>query len=305
MSRVAQVLLVGALIVVGYAGRELRLVVFQQHQDSQRYEDIYYLPPADWLPVLSAGFRAAAADLIWCRSLVYFGEQLVHRGAVKYAFDYTDAVLALDPDFRAAYEWIATAALYKPTDVSLADGQRAAAYLKRALVRWPSDGQLHWRYGSVLRFELAPMLPLGAEKDRLIAEATPHLATAASLGAGPPWLALNSSSLLLRLGKTEQAIRHLEEVYGTVQDDMAKKRIEEELAQLRSHAFVEALKTANAEFEQSRRASYPYLTRGLYFLVGDKQERAWATQVAQRFMPPVQAFVATPDEAADSDQPAQ
>src|SRR5688572_25124694 len=143
MSRLAQLLLVGALIVAGYAGRSLRLLVFRQHQDSQRYEDIYYLPPADWLPVLSAGFRAAAADLIWCRSLVYFGEQLIQRGAVKYAFDYTDAVLALDPDFRAAYEWIATATLYKPTDVAFADGQRAATYLKRALVRWPNDGQLH------------------------------------------------------------------------------------------------------------------------------------------------------------------
>lgn len=302
MSRLAQLLLIGALVVVGYAGRELRLLVFRHHQESQRYEDIYYLPPADWLPVLSGGFRAAAADLIWCRSLVYFGEQLIQRGAVKYAFDYTDAVLALDPDFRSAYEWIATAALYKPTDVSLADGRRAATYLKRALARWPNDGQLHWRYGSVLRFELAPLLREGAEKDRLIAEATPHLATAANLGAGPPWLALNSSSLLLRLGKTEQAIRHLEEVYGTVQDDMAKKRIEEELTQLRSHAFVEALKTANTEFEQNRRASYPYLSRGLFFLVGDKQERSWATQVAQRFMPPLQAFVETYEDAADSSQ---
>lgn len=300
MSRLAQALLLVGLVVVGYVGRELRLVVFQQHQESQRYEDIYYLPPPNWLPVLSAGFQAAAADLIWCRSLVYFGEQLMQRGAVQYAFDYTDAVLALDPDFRSAYEWIATAALYKPTDVSLVDGKRAATYLKRALQRWPNDGQLHWRYGSVLRFELAPLMPKGAEKERMIAEATPHLATAASLGAGPPWLALNSTSLLLRLGKTEQAIRHLEEVYGTVQDDMAKRGIEEELTKLRSQAFVEALKTANAEFEQSRRSSYPYLSRGLFFLVGDKQERTWATQVAQRFMPPVQAFAETPEENPDA-----
>jgi tetratricopeptide (TPR) repeat protein len=295
VSRLKKVLLLGCLAALAYAGRELRLRLFAQHQRAQRYEDVYYLPPANWLPVISAGFRAAGADLIWCRSMVYFGEELMQKGGVKYAFDYTDAVLALDEDFRSAYMWIATAALYRPTAVSVSDGLRAAGYLKRALARWPNDGELHWRYGSVLRFELAPLLPLGPEKERLIALATPHLAAAASLGAGPPWLALNSVSLLKRLGRTEEAIRHLEEVYGTVQDQPTKQRIEEELGRLRSHSFVEALKTANTEFEQQRKASYPYLSPGMFLLVGQPAERLWPERVAHRFI----ASTKTSDEAFD------
>jgi tetratricopeptide (TPR) repeat protein len=285
-ARARQALLIAVIVAAGYFGRELRLVVFEQRQGSLRHEDIYYLPPAQWLPVMSGGFQAALADLIWCKSLVYFGEELLQQGTIRYVFEYTDAVLALDPDFRSAYTWIATAALYQPQETSLDDGLRAAEYLERAIKRWPNDGELHWRYGALLRFELAPSLPSGPRKDALAARAAPHLAIAASLGAGPPWLALNSSSLLQRIGKTEQAIRHLEEVYGTVQDNLTKQRIEEQLAALRSRAFVEALKTANAEFEQRRAASYPYLSPNLFLLVGDKLAERWPALVAARFLSP-------------------
>lgn len=286
MSRAKQALLVACITAAGYLGRELRLAVFDQRQASLQHEELYYLPPAGWLPVMSLGFQAALADLIWCRSLVYFGEELIQQSSVRYVFDYTDAVLALDPDFRSAYTWIATAALYRPRDVSNEDGLRAAEYVRRAIERWPNDGELHWRYGALLRFELAPTLSAGPRKEALIARAAPHLAIAASLGAGPPWLALNSSSLLQRLGQTEQAIRHLEEVYGTVQDDLTKQRIEEQLAALRSRAFVEALKTANAEFEQRREAGYPYLPPSLFLLVGDKLSERWPALVAARFLSP-------------------
>jgi hypothetical protein len=115
----------------------------------------------------------------------------------------------------------------------------------------------------------------------------PHLAIASSLGAGPPWLALNSASLLARVGKKEQAIKHLEEVYGTVQDDATKRQIEQRLSALRSEAFVEALRTANAEFEQARRAAYPYLSPSLFLLVGPRQAELAQQQLADRFLPPV------------------
>ena len=306
MGRAAQVLALSAVVMLGYVTRELRLRAFHAHQASLSYEDRYYLPPARWLPLLSLGFRAALADLIWCRSLVYFGEEMVHKGAVKYAFDYTDAVLALDPDFRAAYVWIGTASLYRTVENSYQDGLRASAYLKRATARWPNDGDLHWRYGAYLRFELAPLLPEGREKDRLIALASPHLTVAASLGAGPAWLALNSSALLERVGQTEQAIRHLEEVYGTVQDEATKAAIEERLTNLRSQAFVAALRAANKEFEEQRRASYPYLTPGLFMLIGPRQSQVWPQLVAGRFLtapPAVDAPGSTGEQDLDTEEP--
>jgi tetratricopeptide (TPR) repeat protein len=298
MRRAQQAVVLLSVLATCYLTRELRLTAFRGHLESQSYEDRYYLPPASWLPLLSAGFGAALADLIWCRSLVYFGEELAHRGQVKFAFEYTDAVLALDPDFRSAYAWISTAVLYRPTDISYDDGLRATSYLKRALARWPNDGELHWRYGSVLRFELAPLLEEGPKKERLIALSAPHLATAASLGAGPAWLSLNSAALLERVGKKEQAIRHLEEVYGTVQDDATKQRIEAQLASLRSQAFVEAMRTANQEFEDARREAYPYVSASLFLLLGERQDKLRRNQLVNRFLSPV-----LEDDSSDSETP--
>jgi len=286
------------LCLLIFVVRELRLGAFAAHHESERYEDIYYLPPASWLPVLSFGYGDALADLIWCRSLVYFGEQLGQQGAVKFAFDYTDAVIALSPDFRQAYRWAAIAALSRPAGTALKDGLRGAAYLEQALRRWPKDGQLHWDYGSLLRFELAPLLPPGAEKDRLLGMAAPHLATAASLGAGPAWLALNSSALLEKLGRNDQAIRHLEEVYGTVQDDSTKRKIEERLASLRSQSFVAALRAATEGFEQSRADSYPYLDPGLFLLVGPRSDAGWLELVSRGFLSRDETLVDEEEPAA-------
>jgi len=267
-------LLSTASVVVALAlgVRTLRLDAFAQHKAGQHYEDAYYLPNAAWLPVLSLGFRQALADLIWCKSLIYFGEELGHRGQVQYVFAYTDAVLALDPSFRSAYVWVATAAIYRPVAVSLENGLRAARYLERATQRWPNDGQLQWDYGSLLRFELAPLEPDRAKKRSLLERAAPHLEAAARLGAGPPWLALNNAELLNKLGRTEQAIHQLEELRGTVQDEEVKRDIERKLEQLRRETYVQAMQVADEEFEQARARSYPFLSPGLFLWVGDKPE---------------------------------
>jgi hypothetical protein len=222
--------------------------------------------------VLSLGYRQALADLIWCRSLVYFGEDIAQRGKVKYVFEYTDAILALDPDFRPAYRWIPTAAIYRPIDLDITQGLRAAEYLKRALRRWPEDWELHWDYGSLLRFELAPLERDAARKRVLLERAAPHISAAALHGAGPPWLALNSVELLNKLGHVQRTIRHLEELQETVQDEEVKREVQARLHALRSQEAYEAVRTAEQQFSDEHQRSYPYLSPGLFLFVGERHD---------------------------------
>jgi hypothetical protein len=267
----------GSLIALACAAalclplRALRLRSLAAYRSGQHYEDVYYLPSPAALGVLSLGFRQALADLLWCKSLVYFGDEVLHNGQVQYVFQYTDAVLALDPDFQRPYGWIATAALYRPARPSIKDGLRAAEYLERALKRWPNDGELHWDYGSLLRFELAPLEQDPLKKHALLERAAPHLELAARLGAGPPWLALNSAELLEKLGRTEQAIRHLQDMRAATHDADLQREIDQKLQHLQVRSYQEAMRTADEEFERVRLQSYPYLSEGLFFWLGAKQ----------------------------------
>lgn len=292
-----------ALVLVGLASaaRGTRLVAVESHRGAQRYEDVYYLPMAHLLPLLSLGYRDALAVLIWCKSLVYFGEEIGHEGEVQHVFDYTDAVLALDPDFRSAYRWVATAAIYRPVAVSIDSGLRAAGYLERAVKRWPHDGELRWDYGSLLRFELAPLETDPARKRALLEKAAPHLEAAARMGAGPPWLAINSVDLMNKLGRTEQAIRHLEELRHTVRDPQVKSEIEERLQGLRAQTYAEAARSAEAQFERTWQSSYPYLSPGLFLFVGERMLGEASGASAAGAWPRVDAGSGAPSGRAEQD----
>jgi len=250
--------------------RELRLRAHDQFRATQRYEDVYYVPPPEWLPVLSLGHREALADLLWLKALVYFGEELSHRGEVRHAFDYAEAIAHLDPYFKRAYRWIGMAAIYRTGTVTAADARRAADFLERGARIFPDDGELAWDLGATLAYELAPLLHDAREKEEVKTRGIEHLALAARLGAGPPWLALSNAAQLRRLGHAEQAIRHLEEMYATVRDPDTKEQIRLHLEQLRSRAYAEAFVQAHRELEQNRRRDFPYVPPTLYLLLGHR-----------------------------------
>lgn len=296
LSRAAlAVALVSALV----ATRTLRLSAFGLNEKAKRYEDLYFLPNHAWLPVLSLGFRQALADLLWCRTLVYFGEEVSQRGEVRFLFEYADAILELDPDFKAVYRWIGTAALYRPQGATFESGLRAAEYLDRAVRRWPEDGDMHWEYGSLLRFELAPIDKDPVHKRSLLARAAPHLTEAARLGAGPPWLGLSNVAMFNKLGQADRAIRSLEEIYPTITDPEARKEVEQRIAALRSQTFAEVMEAAHAQFTDEHRATYPYLSPTLYLLLRPATPLPpYSTWLADRFVAP-----ATAEEGPLSDTP--
>jgi hypothetical protein len=237
---------------------------------TQTYEDIYYLPPPNWLQVMSLGYRRALADLIWLRALIYFGDEFENRGAVKHVFNYGDSMLALDPDFRRVYGWVGVAGVYTPTGSPLAFIERAIDVLRRGVERFPEDGQLAWDAGATIAYELLPNLRRDdPRRRRLKAEANDYMLAAARLGAGPPWLVLTNATALRKLGQKDRELRHLEEMYAVVRDPSVKTQIEIRLAQLRSEAYAEAFRRANEEFEQRRREEFPYLPSTLYLFVAD------------------------------------
>jgi tetratricopeptide (TPR) repeat protein len=267
----ARLALWGTLIGVSAAalvGDHFRAAAQRQYAATQTYEDVYYLPASDYLVLGSLGYRAALADLIWMKALVYYGEELGHRGDVKHLFRYGDAMLALDPDFKRVYRWVASGAIYRTGTVTATDAERAIQYLERATRRFPDDGELAWDLGANYTFELAPMLSNEAARAAARRKGLDYLETAVQRHAGPPWLVLQTASQLQALGRSEQAIRHLEDVYATASDASVKHAIEQRLMQLRSATYAEAFRRTSEQLEAQRTEDFPYLDASLYLLVG-------------------------------------
>lgn len=253
----------------------LRGRAMEQYLQTQTYEDIYYLPPPAWLQVMSLGYRRALADLIWLRALIYFGDEFENRGAVKHVFNYGESMLALDPDFRRVYRWVGVAGVYTPTGSPPEFIEQAIDVLRRGVERFPEDGQLAWDAGATIMYELLPHLPKDdPDRERLRTEGTEHMMAAARLGAGPDWLVITNASALRKLGEKERELHHLEEMYAMVRDPVVKGQIEVRLSQLRDEAYAEAFRRANEEFEERRKAEFPYLPPTLYFFVADPIESA-------------------------------
>jgi tetratricopeptide (TPR) repeat protein len=266
-SLLAMLLGVGAAAV----GTEHFRAGAQRHfAATQTYEDVYYLPASDYLVLGSLGYRAALADLIWMKALVYYGEELGHRGGVKHLLRYGDAMLALDPDFKRVYRWVASSAIYRTGTVTVADAQNAIRYLERATRRFPDDGELAWELGANYTFELAPMLTDNSARATARQKGLDYLEAAVLRHAGPPWLVLQTASQLQALGRGEQAIRHLEDVYATTSDPSIKRQIERQLTRLRSATYAEALRRTNEELDAARVKDFPYLDPTLYLLVGTR-----------------------------------
>ena len=241
-----------------------------QYLETQRYEDVYYLPPPQWLQVMSLGYRRALADLIWLRALIYFGEEFAHSGAVRHVFKYGDAMIALDPDFERVYRWVGMAGIYTPEGSPLEYLERAIDVLRAGVARFPESGTMAWDAGATIAYELIPLLPTDhPDREALQLESSEHLMAAARLGAGPDWLVLTNVSALGKLGEAERQLRHLEEMYAIVRDPEVKEKIALRLAHLRDEAYAEAFKSANLEFEERRRREFPYLPPSLYFFVAE------------------------------------
>jgi tetratricopeptide (TPR) repeat protein len=252
------------------ASDRLRSAAQQQYAATQTYEDFYYLPPKDYLVLGALGYRASLADLIWLKTLVYYGEELGHRGNVKHLYQYADAMLALDPEFKKVYRWVASSAIYRTGTVTVADAQAAIRYLERGTRRFPDDGELAWDLGANYTYELAPMLATTQEREAARRKGLDYLEAAVLRGAGPPWLVLQTAGELRALGRNEQAIRHLEEAYAVSSDVHVKEQIELQLTRLRSATYAEAFRRSNEELETDRLRDFPYLETTLYLLVGPR-----------------------------------
>jgi hypothetical protein len=284
------------VVTLGLAGDRAREHAQEQYARAQTYEDVYYLPPPNELILFSLGHRSALADLVWMKGLVYFGDEIHHRGNVANLFRYADAVLALDDHFVRVYRWVASGAIYRTGDVTVEDVRQAIRYLERAVRLFPDDPELAWDLGATYAYELVPMLPVGPAREEARRQSLAHLEMAALHGAGPAWLGLQTASQLNSLGRKEQAVQHLQDLYAATSDPAMKEELGRRLATLQTEAYVEAMRAADEELEAKRKRDFPYLKTSLYLVVGPRPPFDGDELLLRRFDPLARASTDSVEE---------
>lgn len=259
---------VGSVLALVYSASLLRVAPAERDREASGYEDRYYLPSTEWLPLFSLGHREALADLIWMRALIYFGDEMVHRGRLRHARAYVRSILALDPDFRRVYHWTGISTFYGPVGATPEDGEDALSIMEEGCARFPDDGELQWETGALYAFELAHLQTDPADRARAQDRGVAHLIRATELGAAPAYAALSNAALLERVGRAKEAASHLEEMYATTTDPELRNEMAAHIEDLRSRAFREGFVEENRRFEDAWGREMPYAPAALYDLVG-------------------------------------
>jgi hypothetical protein len=230
-------------------------------------EDILYLPKVSALKAISLGHQELAATLVFIRALVYFGGELgTKEKRFTWMDNYLDTIVTLDPQFEMAYRWAGSAIMYNGRTITNEAVERANYFLKRGVEHFPHSWQLPWMIGCNYLFEMHTDDPKQkAEWTRMGAD---WIRQAALVGSAPPWASLLAAQIMRKEGQTEAALRYLEEVYLTTNEERTRQEIRTRIMLLRSKADAEGLEQRSKSFIDAWQANFPYAHPDLFVIMG-------------------------------------
>jgi hypothetical protein len=262
------------LAAIGFAAS-----FFLQHKAASALDEVmteddrYYLPPSEWLRVFSLGYTEAAADLIWVKTILYFGEKMTKkkdgRGS-EHLMNYLLSAVDLDPKFRSCYTSGSTLTLFQEHGrVTKRSIHMAFELLQRGIREFPNDGELFFTLGFMHHYEMRRFLP----DDNNDPETAKHLALgryyigrAALMKGAPPYAALLSATLMLQGGMDAAVLEHLKAMLVRETDPTVRAELIEKIrAEVGKAAEKDILETER--LQQAWRREMPYVPYDFYLLL--------------------------------------
>lgn len=258
------VILAGALAITAAQGaRSLARDVQEQAAVEEPYA-----PSPGMAPLLSLGYREAAADLLFFRLVGYFGGTGATSPGVA---GLVEAILAMDPGYYKVYEWGGRAIIAARHGVTNETAERAVAILERGTARYPDDYRIPKLAGEILLFNIKPRDD--AERTALRDRAARLLEAAVRKPDAPADAATLAADLRSKLGQRQRAIDGLREMMLITPDVKVQAQLAEKLAGLEQADAAEVaseLLEARKQFETTWRTERPALPASLYLLIGPR-----------------------------------
>ena len=267
-------LFLGLVPLTGIAEIELHTRTMAARDAAAQQE--FNLPPVSILRASTFGYNELAADLVWVRTINYFTDQLFRSKEMVHIKKYLDTIIALDSQFKEIY-------IYGPSMLLSLRGLKytnrevmsAIEILKQAVEAFPEDWSFPKMLGSYYLFELKGKDT--AEKDSFSRQGAEWIRRAALLGAKEPWLTSLAAKVLSQQGQRELAIRHLQEMYMTTQNDKVRQEIRMRLMALKEEQLASDLSQAGNQFvDRFNKSPLNYIPANLFILLDPRQPEAFS-----------------------------
>ncbi len=231
-------------------------------------QDALYLPRPSALKAMSLGHHELTADLVLMRAIIYFGAQLTGPRNYKWLDNYLDTIVALDPNWRTPYRWAGVATMYDGRQITNEGVLESSHFLEMGVKQFPDDWELAFMIGCNYLFEMRSDDPVEKAKwKRIGGEYVRH---AALVGGAPSWMPLLAATILTQEGEEEAAIRHLEEVYLSSQDQRTREDVKNRLLALHDKFDFARTERARDDFDRALKATLPYAPPDLFVIVGSR-----------------------------------
>jgi hypothetical protein len=231
-------------------------------------DDMLYLPRASALKPMSLGHHELTADLVFVRALIYFGSQFADKKDYRWLDKYLDTIVALDPYWKTPYRWAGVATMYDGRTITNESVMLSNHFLEMGVERFPNDWELPFMLGCNYLFELKTDDP--AQKREWRRRGAEYVRHAALVGGAPSWVPLLAATVMKGEGHDEAAIRHLEEVFVTTQDEKTRDEVRNRLMALHAKIDFKKADQDNKAFVAAWRRTLPYAPPDLFVLVGPK-----------------------------------
>ncbi len=206
-------------------------------------EHLVYLPDASRLRPLALGYDNALANVLWFRTISYFGAHVETDRAYPWLEAMCDLVTDLDPRAFHAYQF---AGLILPWEAKNPDA--GIRMLEKGLLHYPDSWLLHYYLG-VIHYLFRDDTETAAR----------HLERGAALPDAPAMVARFAALLRTRHGASETAIAVLEQMLESAASENTRRALEESLLDARAALDLEVLTKLVRQYRDERGALPPDL----------------------------------------------
>lgn len=275
-ERIASALGVLTLVFSVCAADWVRPHLIQSFKSAKRREDHPLLPGPELTRLMSLGYRAAFADLIFGHVLVAYGQHFQERRRFDLAAHYLDAITTLDPKFREAYRLADTLITLQPIAPRPEDYRAARRLHERGLAQFPHDSELWLIAGQFSAYLASSHMP-AAERDEWRLNGARKLARSCELlgsNENIPYHCITAASLFNEAGERQAARGFLERVLTTSDDPEIQGLAGGYIGKLVGQAERDRVEEHNKRFRALWRRDLTFVTRETLLLLGPRFDPA-------------------------------